>query len=731
LTGVTESQGSDSTNGKDDNTIEITVSKLLRAFGDDSKKADQAYLGKALLVSGSISSIKGEFVELFDVNDHFLTTRVKCIFDEAERKSLVSQSIGNQVKIQGVCDGKRESAVELKNCKIFVAPSAPYAPGTAKREQPTGALKYWLDTLREGKPGFAQEAHNQLVAMGLVAIPELRHCLQDQQVSMRVAVASVLGDMGENAKTAIDDLSLALGDDQAPVRTAVAKALGTLGASAHAAFTPMLLATADVNSGVSAAAVAALPRLGPLAPDDVGTVLKAWKQPDAWRRERCLVALRSLKLENAVAVSLFVPLLDDSEKPLRIKAMQAIGEVGPPAHPQTFAKLLSFACDEDQETWQSALPALAKLGPAVVADRKDLESSLHCKTAEVQIFCVERLADIGEEASPSASEVARLTHGSDPKLRAASVRTLVRIGKTVAGTLAEVAKATRDENADVRLAAVESLGRYGREQQAVDAIFVALTDEAKEVRAASAKTLTGLNPPLGRDDQGGLSAALKSTQIDARRFAAAEFARLGKDADSSLSTIMDAANDGDYQVRRDVFVALAAFGAKASASAPVVLQTMTDIVDANGKQDGSVELFTQAAATLDKIGDLSKALPVMNKGLKVDNLGVRKAAVQAMGAAGAPARAMLKDICSLLDQAETAPAASDALLKMRGDDVVKALCDVVDYGRSTQAKVAAIQVLGKMGTDARNAVQTLTGALSRNKGKEIGNAAAEALKLVR
>lgn len=595
----------------------------------------------------------------------------------------------------------------------------------------TASTSHWFAMLTDSNKSRSSTARDRLKSMGAAAIPDMRRVLFDTDPRVRVALASLLGEMGQSAHVAVDDLARALSDEDASVRATAARSLGNFAAAAHSALLPLVVASTDSDSTASSAATSALEHIGPIVAADLDKLQILWKQPDAEKRERCINTLRSLKPDSETTAQLFSPLLADKETSVRVKAIQALGDAGPSAHARLFPKLLPWCADEDANIRQAAIEALGKLGPAVGADYEGLKTALKSKQPETRIFCIERLADLAEAAAPSAADIATMTHDDDPKLRAASLRALTRVAKSSPETMVEVLKALKDRELAVRLTSIELISQFGREKGVVDALFAGLDDELPEMRAASIKALTGLEPRLGRDEQALLSKALKSSQMEVRRFAATEFARIGANAAESLNDLVAAASDSDFETRRYVFAALAAHGPKAAAAAQAVLDTISEIVKNDAKMEGSTELLAQASATLAKIDSPNKAIPILSSGLKLENATLRKAAIQALGEIGPGSRTAAKDLCALVGDSEAGSVVSEALLKIRGEEVVKALCDVAEYDRSVAAKLAAIQVLGKMGADAKGAYQTLVGLVRRNKGKEVGNAASEALKLIR
>ena len=74
--------------------------------------------------------------------------------------------------------------------------------------------------------------------------------------------------------------------------------------------------------------------------------------------------------------------------------------------------------------------------------------------------------------------------------------------------------------------------------------------------------------------------------------------------------------------------------------------------------------------------------------------------------------------------------ASEALLKIRGEEVIRCLIDVADEGATIPMKLAAVKLLGQFGSEAKDAFQVLFRTKNSYKGRELGNAAQEALKQI-
>jgi HEAT repeat protein/S1-C subfamily serine protease len=645
-----------------------------------------------------------------------------------------------------LCDFARPGvrvAIEVREAREFVQAhfdriGMPWAAGGAAPSSPEKPLdltnnspNYWLQVLRDANEAQAEKARERLIAMGRAAILDLRKALRDPDPKLRLVAANVLGEMGDNATAAVPDLAKSLTDADTTVRISAARSLGRLGLVAHLALVALITASADSAEGMRSAVEAALLAIGPVVADDVPKLLTLWEEKNAAKRGRYLSVAFGLKPGPSLAGPIVAPLISDADKAIRLRAIRAAEEAGPPAHGAAFGKLMDCAMGGDAEIRKAALAALEKTGPAVAADRPLLESGLSTERSEVRLFCLQRLGGLGAAAATSAPDVARLLRGADGAVRVAAARALGQIGKPAAGVLPDVMLAAREADPEVRAAACDALAKLSREPQIVTMLFDTLSnDDSAPVREATAKALRSLDPLLGPDDVPALRVALRSKAVESRRCAAAELARLGADAVAAADEMLTAARDPDYEVRRHVFAALPVLGEKSKELLPIVLETMKAILQENGQKPGSLPLFRQAAMTFGKLGDPLDALPIWSKGVKTKDRALRKEVVVSLATVGPAARKSAGDLCALLDDADLAEAVSETLLALRGPEVVRALSDVLEDNPSLPAKLAAIRVLAKMGPEAKDAYQALYRTSQRFAGKEVAQAAREALKEV-
>ena len=588
---------------------------------------------------------------------------------------------------------------------------------------------YWInEVLRKARGEDFERARIRLIQMGAAALLELRKAARDGDPRLRAAVISILGEMRDTAAGAADDICKALDDPDLSVRVAAAEAVGKIGGAARGSMLSLVRAANDEDPKLSRLATASLRQLGPPNAADAAKLLTLWNEPNAEKRAAFLKTVQSLKPDPATATALFAPLLNDKDVKIRASVIQSLADAGPAAHAQTFAKLLLAADDPDPQLRQIALSALRKLGPAQPNEQRDLEAGLRAKFSELRLYCTEQLGKIGDKAKSSVPDIARLLRDADPRVRAAAARALAQIGNEAIQVLDDLLSIREDKEVAVRSAVIESLGIFGRQKNVLVILFNAFDDPEKPVREAAARALHSLNPPLGAQDLSQLQLTLRGKQIEARRFAAAELARLGPAAAEALPALLEAMRDPDFELRRHLIVALATHGTAAKDAIPVVADSMTAVLDAASPPAGSPDLFREAAIALGKLGEPLKALPMCMRGLKSNNPEIRKASLEWMNNAGPPARKAAKEICSLLADPQLSELAGETLLKLRGDEVVRALCDLIDDGTIMHARVAAVHVVAKMGPDAKDATQTLYQAWNRYRGKELGDAAREAMR---
>jgi HEAT repeat protein len=597
---------------------------------------------------------------------------------------------------------------------------------SADEQQPPA---YWISVLRAGPNPRAKVAREQLTQMGIKAVPDLRKAARDSDTKLRLAAVSILGAIGENAVNAWNDIAVSLNDPDAGLRVAAAEALGNIGKGARPALLPLLRATRDPNPAVRAAVNDTLRKVGAPSKENASQLLALWQEPVPEKREAYATSIRMLRPDAETSAILFVPLLNDAQKKIRLQAIATLGDAGPSVRGQTFSKLLPLLDDADKDVRTRTLAALGKLGPPQRGDRPELEAGLRAKSREMRLFCVQQIGVLGPEALASLPFVARLLGDAEASVRLAAARALGQFGKACAEVVDEILKARTDSEPGVRKESIAVLGLVAREKGVLAALLDSLNDADQEVQDAAAKAIRAAQPPLGKGDLSLLVGNLRDKKAAVRRFCAAELARIGADCAPVLQELLTNAKDPDPVVRGNVFVALGALGPAAKNAVPALVETMNAILIDDGRGAGALELFRQASIALGKIASPDVAVPVWRSGLQTKNKALRKEIAQSLAAVGEPARKAVPELCGLLGDPDAGETAAETLKKLGGPDVVKELGRVVDKG-TQPAKLAAIRLLSKMGPDAKPALGPLYEALRVYRGKEIGDAALEAVRRI-
>ncbi|HLW68421.1 MAG TPA: HEAT repeat domain-containing protein [Gemmataceae bacterium] len=606
-------------------------------------------------------------------------------------------------------------------------------PKSPDVDEDKAPASYWIDVLRSDDDK-AQRASSRLYDMGQKALPDLKKAAGDKDGKVRLAAVTILGQLGDLAQDAKFELGNALNDAEAAVRVAAAEALGKIGPSARAVYPQIIRAASDPHPQVREAVSNSLRKIGPPGKDDVKTLAELLKEKNPDKRVAYAGTIRDLKPESAALVELFKPLVNDSEKPMKIQAIKALGEAGPPAHAQTFPVLLPFLEDYESDVRQAALASIAAAGPPTTADIPALQLTLFSKQVEARRYAAEAIGNLGDEGKTCAALLAGKLKDDDVGVRQAAAAGLVKLGAAAKDVRDNLLAARTDADPKVRQTVLQALGACGRGDGVVDGLFASLNDEEEPVRAAAMKTLRELKPPLGKDDLTNLSSALKDKAADARRFAAAELTKIGAEALPVRSSLIDALKDADGEVQKQAAMALGAMGPQAKEAVPALLALMTASLDST--EAGSKERFQQASAAVMKIGSAADAIPMIQKGLRSKNNELRKELLQGIADMGPDAKALVGDLAALLSDAENREQASAALVKMAKDpmigiEAVKPVVRVLETEKDKDARLAAIHTLGAMGTDTRGYATVVLNQASKGKGDpEIRAAAADALKKV-
>lgn len=257
-----------------------------------------------------------------------------------------------------------------------------------------------------GAMGDDDEAVGARVAAALVRIsgpklvPDLIEALQDEDNTVRANAANALGMIGPEAKDAVPHLIELLKDENYYVQDNVIHALEQIDPETGVIFA--LIKTMEGKTPIeNMTAVQALGRIGPKA---VPALIEAMQDEDSSMRESAIYALWWMQPqtdpEATEVVLALIKALGDENSDVRVRAADALGQIGPKASAAVPA-LIEALKDEDSSVRKSAAEALGKIGsetsvavPALIKALKDEDSSVGSAAAY-------SLQQIGPEASES------------------------------------------------------------------------------------------------------------------------------------------------------------------------------------------------------------------------------------------------------------------------------------------------------------------------------------------
>ena len=181
----------------------------------------------------------------------------------------------------------------------------------------------------ERDPKAAPEALAKLVELGPAAVPALTQNLWSDAATTRRTAASVLGDIGADARAAVPSIARLLNDDSNEVRLAAARALGSIGA--HSAIPALTKALKDGSAAIRLTAAEALIWLGADAEAILPVLTKSAKAQQAEEKLFAVRLLGELGPEAAPAVITLQEEFSTGDAFTKARIAEALGRVGPEA----------------------------------------------------------------------------------------------------------------------------------------------------------------------------------------------------------------------------------------------------------------------------------------------------------------------------------------------------------------------------------------------------------------
>jgi HEAT repeat protein len=547
------------------------------------------------------------------------------------------------------------------------------------------------------------------------AVALLSAALADGEAAIRRQAALALGNVGDEASSALKALRERVGDADASVRLQAAIALGKIDPQAARDAIPILLEAlpagprgnrgdrgGDPFNRDVAMALAAIGAVEPL-------VEALEKSNDEGTRAGVIFALVRMGAKAKGAFKHLQGALQNRDAGVRQRSADAMHAILPDPKEAVPVLVESLQHEDDYiRRWAAAF--LAELGeraegPEIGNALEPLNNALKKETtSDVRAHMIQALGEI----------VAHLKESPQPPLDQELIRALIA--------------RLEDVNSEVRHEATMSLGKIGAAwkgrgpiREAIPPLLEALAKGRPFLaEAATALAQIGHLPPLIE--------AMKSAKNEKVRAGAAHAIQLiGPEAVAYVPALMDAMKDEAPHVRHEAVLALGAIGRPASAAVPALIGALDDVdyvvppgaamvlgqlgpeaeeaAPALCKALGSpaYELRVQAQFALVAIGPAS--VPSLRETLKSKEPTVLILAAQAIARIGPKARSAIPELLLAFGQVDQTvkhtAAEAVALFEPRTPDAIPALTFAVGHFdiRVATAAVRSLQEL-KAGTPA-------------------------------
>jgi HEAT repeat protein len=408
---------------------------------------------------------------------------------------------------------------------------------------------------------------------------------------------------------------------------------------------------------------------------------------------------------DTTKIPALVAAIDGQDAAARLKAVAALGQMGPDAH-LAVPRLIRALKDKDATLRNFAEDALNKIG-ATRSDVETLVPLLDETNSQVRLAALQLLARVGADAQPALPALIKLAEDTDNKVRAKAVEALSRVGAASEHDtyMPVLTKALKDRDAGVRAAAAEALTTV----PLTEADVPTLTELLKGTDAGLSKTAAralGKIGPKAKKAVPALVKALKGSDKSLRAAALEALASVGGDAKDAMPQIIEALQDPDTAIRRSAIAAVGNMGEEAKDAVPALAKALETAelrklaLDALAKLGPAAD---EAAATLAEVlrGDVENRLQIVK---------TLKAIHPTKGKGAGAARANLISLLAILQPSredfDMREAVTDALAAM-GPSAEQSLIRGLRNELSTGTRFGSAMALGKIGPPARAALKQL------------------------
>jgi HEAT repeat protein len=559
--------------------------------------------------------------------------------------------------------------------------------------------------------GYAAVALSASKPANKQLVPVLTAALSGgEYADLRIRAAGRLGEL--RAAEAVPVLTRRLAAESGLVRRAILLALRDVGPESGPAIPALLALYKDPKESELQDSVRdALQQIVPSAKEAVPALGKALQDEDAALRILALDLLKAVDDPRPVVKGIRAA-LKDKELPVRIRCALLLHDMG--ERGDDIVRAVVDSLGEEKES-PEATGALRTMG------RKAVPMLANCVTGpnqppRLRMRAARILSGMGTGSAAAIPQLTEALRSNDPQVRVAAALVLARPASKVKGVVDGLAAGLKSDDSNVRQECVRALGA-SRDKTAVAPLLATLREGDAQVRAAAGSALGSFD--LDEAAVAALVDLLK--KADTRKAAAMALYGTREHAPKAVPALIDALAASNEEDRYQVADALSNIGKPAVAhllglfedpkreegvrwEAVRILGRMgpaaRDIAPQLAKhlKDPDRPARLRAAIALGQTGMAGEVIPVLFEALLDDDADLRNEAMQAF-----------------------------QVLGIKATDAVDRLCELMKAGEPEKRR-AAIQAVAAAGRDSDRAAQELVNLLQKKEAPELRSAAAYALE---
>ncbi|NEO37376.1 MAG: NACHT domain-containing protein [Moorea sp. SIOASIH] len=289
---------------------------------------------------------------------------------------------------------------------------------------------------------------------------------------------------------------------------------------------------------------------------------------DEWR----LLNYRYELGEKDQVITTFLERLKDDKFYVRVRAADALGELGNSSETVVNALLARFQDENSDVRWRVAI-ALGELGNSSETVVSALIAKLQDPDASVRDRAAVAFGRLGNNSETVVSALIAKLHDEHSEVRGGAAYALGKLGNSSETVVNALLEKLHDDNSRVRRGAADALGRLGNSSETVvNALLEKLHDDnSRGVRGWTALALGN----LGNSSETVVNALLKGLQDDkfyVRVRAAIALGKLGNSSETVVSTLLAQLQDDKFYMRVRAASALGKLGKTSNHVLPTVIK---------------------------------------------------------------------------------------------------------------------------------------------------------------